>query len=311
MNMMLLFFMIFFSRMNCGFSLLLKWPSLHHHRHRNDISSFRNLHKLLLMSSSSSHVETEGVDVNTKWLQMFEQLEDFYKQAGHSNVPHNASSLGAWVYHQRRKYKRKSLTQDKVDQLEKINFQWQVGDTKWKSKFDELLEYKAIHGHCNVPYNDDNQSLARWVSTQRKAFRKWSMFEADQSRRNQQTSRFAALKELGFEFDPKDSKWEEKFAELKAFKLKNGHCHVPRSCKSLWNWISQQRRLYRNMIQAERNMHDSSGHGLSPKRFHALKNIGFDFDPCDNVVVFSDIFHRHDERLFIESKYKSLDGKDF
>jgi hypothetical protein len=39
-------------------------------------------------------------------------------------------------------------------------------------RFEELKQYKAVHGHCNVPQTwDVNPQLGKWVDTQR-AFKK-------------------------------------------------------------------------------------------------------------------------------------------
>ena len=41
-------------------------------------------------------------------------------------------------------------------------------DLKWETRFQELVEYKRIHGNCNVSTLDKaNPHLGRWVITQR------------------------------------------------------------------------------------------------------------------------------------------------
>ena len=54
-----------------------------------------------------------------------------------------------------------------------MNFQNQLKNQKsWKERFEELLEYKAKNGDCQVPVRfKENQQLATWVRTQRRYFK--------------------------------------------------------------------------------------------------------------------------------------------
>lgn len=56
------------------------------------------------------------------------------------------------------------LTEERMKVLSSIGFVWDVvqadNDARWKKRFEELKEYKAIHGHCNVPQSTD---LGKWV----------------------------------------------------------------------------------------------------------------------------------------------------
>ena len=77
----------------------------------------------------------------------------------------------------------------------------------WLKRFEQLTEYKAIHDHCNVPrkYKED-QSLAEWVSGQRKHWKKGTL---DPEREEMLTG-------LGFIFDMKSAHaWLKRFEELK------------------------------------------------------------------------------------------------
>ena len=43
-------------------------------------------------------------------------------------------------------------------------------DQKWETRFQQLVDYKRVHGNCNVPYDDKaNKQLGRWVKQQRNA----------------------------------------------------------------------------------------------------------------------------------------------
>jgi len=57
------------------------------------------------------------------------------------------------------------------------------------------------------------------------------------------------LKQAGFIWHADDSKWEQKFRELLAFRQANGHCRVPKVYKSnpsLGTWVCSIRRRYKS-----------------------------------------------------------------
>jgi len=47
-----------------------------------------------------------------------------------------------------------------------------IHERKWDEIFEALCQYKAEHGHTDVPKTDaDNQKLGRWVSKQRETYK--------------------------------------------------------------------------------------------------------------------------------------------
>ena len=61
--------------------------------------------------------------LDTLWLIKFEKLKKFYKQNKHSN-PIVRSELGAWIKHQRDRYKSKKLENDRIKLLESTFHDW-------------------------------------------------------------------------------------------------------------------------------------------------------------------------------------------
>jgi Helicase associated domain. len=73
------------------------------------------------------------------------------------------------------------------------------------------------------------------------------------------------LEKLGFGWDALADRWEERFAELVAYKRVHGHCAIPTAWaenRALAKWVVNQR-VFRN-----------SGK-LSLKRIAQLNSIGF------------------------------------
>ena len=102
-----------------------------------------------------------------------------------ANVPQKYEpnrALGIWVNKQRMEKKQLDLgekvamTSDRVKLLEKVGFVWakKKGEHAWQVRYDELVEYRKRHGHCNVPTKNSSQkALGRWVSTQRSMRKKF------------------------------------------------------------------------------------------------------------------------------------------
>jgi hypothetical protein len=90
--------------------------------------------------------------------------------------------------------------------------------------------------------------------------------------------RIRRLQRLGFAWDHRDAVWEQRFAELEAYRRRHGHCRVPSRSKkdpSLGHWVQHQRVLKR----ASR---------LRAKRIRRLEKIGFDWVSRGRSVEFRD-----------------------
>lgn len=81
------------------------------------------------------------------------------------------------------KEKPSTTEQKHIEQLEKLGFEWNLDykerwHLRWLARYEELVEFKKIHGHCNVPYGhfneferDKNKQIRTWVDWQRKAYK--------------------------------------------------------------------------------------------------------------------------------------------
>ncbi|EJK48574.1 hypothetical protein THAOC_32616, partial [Thalassiosira oceanica] len=116
------------------------------------------------------------------WETRFKELVRYKAKHGDCNVPHKQGKLGTWVHTQRRNYTTDSLEQDRIDRLSSIGFKWTLAGppVPWETRFDELVQYKAKHGDCNVPrkrgcnvpLSQSQEKLGNWVIVQRRFYRK-------------------------------------------------------------------------------------------------------------------------------------------
>jgi len=76
-------------------------------------------------------------------------------------------SLGQWCIGMRSAYKNTKLSQERIQRLEEIGFQWKIRKVlvTFEERCDELIASKEEFRDCNVPSRHaGNASLGRWCS---------------------------------------------------------------------------------------------------------------------------------------------------
>ena len=144
--------------------------------------------------------------VGTRWEEMFQQLVEFKKEHGHTNVPQRSgkyAELGTWVRNQRaaKRYNRPIIA-GRGKRLDEIGFVWRLVERDaWERMLERLIEFKKIHGHCNVPQKVGvNKRLGKWVNTQRTHFKRGKL----------KPDRVQQLKQVGFVWNTKAPRGESR-----------------------------------------------------------------------------------------------------
>jgi hypothetical protein len=211
------------------------------------------------------------------WDEQFQELVDYKKNNGHTNVSARSGPIGKWVSHQRAQYRLftegqdSSLTNEKCEKLESIGFVFKLRPTGtrtpcWNERFQELVDFKKINGHTNVPKRSG--PLGAWVHKQRPQYRllkegKYSTLTNDKCEK---------LESIGFVFKggPTVTPWDERFKELVDFKKSNGHMNVPQRSGTLGLWVTTQRTQYRLFKEEKHSV-------LTNEKCEKLESIGFVF----------------------------------
>ena len=112
-----------------------------------------------------------------EWNEKFESLVKYKQEHGHTNVPKEHGDLGSWVQclrrhkHQSDKIKaglvsadrhdkRKFLSDEQIEKLESIGFTWNLAPkVDWDVRYQQVIEYKNVHGHTNVPQHYSDRAL--------------------------------------------------------------------------------------------------------------------------------------------------------
>jgi len=155
--------------------------------------------------------QKHSVSHESRWNEMIEELSTYQEQYGHTEIPQEYDKnlkLGRWVMNQRTFYRmneigiQTTLTKDRIEQLEQLNFIWNVHEMHWWAMFKRLQNYQKLHGHVIVETSDFvNENLRQWLNEQRYFYR----CEIQRYRINQE--RIEALESIpGFRWSGKQAK---------------------------------------------------------------------------------------------------------
>jgi Helicase associated domain len=244
---------------------------------------------------------SSGNSRQAQWIVMFEKLKEYKALHGDCLVKDNykcddGRRLGLWVQNQRKaRYTSedgKRLGEQRRQALDSIGFVWIVKErgrqlspetgqyasaaerfnARWNARFEQLKEYREVHGHCLVPYKyecADGTKLGDWVSMQR---------TAGSSDSEMNLMRRQALDAIGFVWQVREplwtgaKQWNKMFRRLQEYEAAHGDCLVPRHYvtkdkKPLGSWVRTQRKAW------------ASGKlfkNLYKDRLEKLQSIGFE-----------------------------------
>ena len=141
-----------------------------------------------------------------KWASRYQELVLFYKEHGHSAVPHTYpknAQLARWVKRQRRQYKilqdkkPSTMTLERLELLNDLSMIWDSHEVNWREKFELLRSYRSAFGNCNVPSNFKDKKLATWVKCQRRQHKLFCSKKSSAMTRQ----RIQELEQVGFEWE--------------------------------------------------------------------------------------------------------------
>ena len=226
-------------------------------------------------------VSSKGKDPRgAQWKSNFQKLVQYKELNGHCRVPQRYTiddvNLGTWVSTQRQNYgkflagKYSPMTQERIDRLNSIGFDWGTAQIGWEKSFKKLVQFKGLHGHCQVPsnYSVDEVNLGDWVASQRQEY--WKFQDGRHSTMTQE--RIDALAKIGFDWGKQNIGWDGHFEKLVEYKELHGHCQVPKNHSvdevNLGDWVNTQRAQYKSF-------QDGKYSPMTQKRIDALEKIGF------------------------------------
>ncbi len=258
----------------------LNYPQIHLSFNNNKISkgwihkaSFDNHHTFLLKDNSSLVIysKKEGTFHNSNYIRMMSQQSYVLSE----------SQPG-------------SESKKKYQLQRRLNSQRE----KWKKRYDELCQFKQIHGHTNVPQNEG--ILGQWVKNQRQGeLGKWVkknnlLFPSKSSpiqpqydnsdKESYLLERYNLLESIGFVWNTKAIVWEERYQQLLDFKQEHGHIHLSpivafdssSPYQNLVKWSNRQREYYKlKKLQTGKRNGTTAEQALTDENIARLNEIGF------------------------------------
>jgi DNA-binding TFAR19-related protein (PDSD5 family) len=234
---------------------------------RGDRFNPKRLHKkievlgpVITLSDLRRSIDVEVVDrLGTSWDFWYGLLQKYRKDKGHCRVKKDCKvdglRLGSWAHNQRTLKGRLSL--DRLERLNLLGFVWDPVAEQWEQNFAALQRFREREGHLRVAEEQkvDGLNLGHWIKAQRHI------------KDSLTPDRVKRLNSLGFSWDPYAEQWEKRFAALKKFCRREGHCRVKEGDTvdglRLASWVSNQR---------------STKDSLTPDRLKRLKSLGFIWD---------------------------------
>lgn len=215
---------------------------------------------VITLSDLRRSIDVEIVDrLGTSWDFWYGLLQKYRKGEGHCRVKKDCKvdglKLGSWAHNQRTLKGRLSL--DRLERLNLLGFVWDPVAEQWEQNFAALQKFHKREGHCHVDKRRkvDGLNLGTWLQAQR--YIKSSLTP----------DRVQRLNSMGFSWDPYVEQWEKRFAALKKFCRREGHCRVKEGDMvdglRLASWVSIQR---------------STKDSLTPDRLKRLNSLGFIWD---------------------------------
>jgi hypothetical protein len=144
------------------------------------------------------------------WDRHMKDLRQFRKENDHCHVPlqhPKYPKLGLWVKEQRRHYtlmkqgKPSHMMEERIDELDAIDFCWDTHEATWLERLRELADFKEQFGTCVVPTSyQENPKLGTWVHHQRRQYKNFK--EGKPCHITEE--RIQALESLGFVWYPRD-----------------------------------------------------------------------------------------------------------
>ncbi len=236
---------------------LLKWSAVQRTARKDGVLNPEHARRLDELGFDWTIVDIPDLAEDRKktveelWQRRFDELLAFKERFGHGDVPkqwQENPSLANWVIAQRMKRKRRTLKAERERHLDEAGFNWSSEkteiDRKWDRRFQQLVEYKQKFGNCSVPCKwEQDRPFSHWVHNQR-GFRHKGLLSEERIRK---------LEEIGFAWHgacrisfSNVEIWNRRYAQLKKFHKRFGHCEVPANWKKnlpLARWVGVQRAL--------------------------------------------------------------------
>jgi hypothetical protein len=168
----------------------------------------------------------ERVETNTKnqkhhyeaWVNTYNDIVSYYNTNGDCQVTRDFATaegrmLGYWVHDQRKKFKAGVLSDDRINLLSNLQFDFSMQTNVVGAKLtvpvaiSNIFEYKKEHGNISVPNKEPHKQLRHWITHVKAASKK--IIEQGSGNPNFTLPNLKLLNELGIIQLPSNFKLKE------------------------------------------------------------------------------------------------------
>jgi hypothetical protein len=213
-------------------------------------------------------------------------LKKYYIEFGNLLPPRNfvfeGINISSYIQELRKKYKKGHIEHSEIDKLEAIGMVWDVIDFKWNLQYKESINYYKQYGNLEIPLRyvtENNISLGTWIQLQRENYERLYSANPNPNFTNEHKKK---LDDIGMNWNPYESQWEEKFLLAKEYFLRNGNLlisndYITESNIKLGIWLSNQRKDYKNLETPLKNPK------FTQERINKLGSIGMIWDVYEHL----------------------------
>ena len=209
-------------------------------------------------SSFERSLKTRLVEVTSEsWYHWYGMLQNYIEREGSARVPkryiEGEIPLGVWVSTQRFHYNKGTLSQERIDKLEKFinkGWVWETLETDWEENYLLFQQYVKREGTARISsvYKEEDIHLGVWVSGQRKNYIKGTLSQ-------EKIDKFENYQDKGWVWDILDAEWEEKYKLFQDYVEREGTAQVPRRYVEgdthLGVWVQGQRQNYKKGVLSQ------------------------------------------------------------
>ena len=206
---------------------------------------------------------------------MYELAKRYYEEHGDLLLPDkyeiDGKKVSNWIKDKRKAYKKGTLTEEQIEQLETIGMIWDVKEYKWLQMFEQAKQYYDENGNLMLTPSQ-NKQLYAWLRIQRDLYIKGEGLSEKQKRLLGEIEISKEIKKPKAEAKKehrvsKKAEWDKMYKQAQEYYEANGNLIIPREDEysQLYNWVKNQRTKY--------NV-DPTKCKLSKERIELLESIG-------------------------------------
>ena len=208
--------------------------------------------------------------VSQQWNSVYLELLKIARKNGRFPSSHSKKQrerfLGMWIDSQLKAYNRGILPQEKIEKLNQIpGWSWNRIVDKWNRKHNETVAFVRKNGKL-PPQHSKKHELGVWVHRQREKHKRGKLSQ----------DKIQTIERIPkWEWNPVSERWNTSYEKVLKFVKKNRKFPAVSSKnsqeeRSLGQWISNQRREYKN--------------NPNPQRFNKLEQIpGWSWNPTSDL----------------------------